>query len=75
MNFDNIKNKLVGSKDQVEKGLGKAGDMAKAKFGHDKEVDKGVDAANHYLDNESLKSHGTPATPTSPPTVVDPDHV
>lgn len=76
MNFDNLKNKLVQSRDQVEKGLGKAGGMAKTRFGHDKQIDQGINAANTYLDNEAAKQHGTPAvpaTPTSPPMVVSPD--
>ncbi len=77
MDFNNLKQKLVGSRDQVGKGLGKAGGMAKAKFGHDKEIDKGIGAANTYLDNEAAKqpgAPGVPATPTSPPTIVNPDN-
>ena len=73
------------SRDQVEKGLGKAGGMAKTRFGHDKQIDQGINAANTYLDNEAAKQQATPtvptvqavptvpATPTSPPTVVNPD--
>ena len=53
MNFDDIKDKLVEEKDGVEKALGKVGDAAKAKFGHDDQIDKGVDAANSYLDKQS----------------------
>ena len=53
MNFDDIKDKLVEEKDSVEKALGKVGDAAKAKFGHDDQVDKGVGAANDYLDKQA----------------------
>ena len=53
MNFDDIKDKLVEEKDSVEKALGKVGDAAKAKFGHDDQVDKGVASANDYLDKQA----------------------
>ena len=53
MNFDDIKDKLVEEKDSVEKALGKVGDAAKAKFGHDDEVDKGVGATSDYLDKRA----------------------
>jgi MT0933-like antitoxin protein len=53
MNFDDIKDKLVEEKDSVEKALGKVGDAAKAKFGHDEQVDKGVAAADDYLDKQA----------------------
>ena len=56
MNFDNTKDKLVEEKDSVEKAIGKVGDAAKAKFGHDDQVDKGVGAANDYLDQQAEKT-------------------
>jgi hypothetical protein len=68
MDFNRLKTKLIDSKDQVSKGLGKAGDMAKSRFGHASEIDKGVAAADNYLDSEYAKEHGTtPTTTTSPP--------
>ncbi len=64
MDFNDIKNKLVDQKDKVEQGLDKVGDAAKAKFGHDKQVDQGIDKANDYLDQESAKRNQGPAEPT-----------
>ena len=66
MNFDAIKDKLVDSKDKVEQGLGKAGDAAKTKFGHGKEIDQGLKAADGYLDREYAKDHPQTGTDTPP---------
>lgn len=71
MNFDNIKDKLVGSRDKVGEGLDKAGGFVKTKFGHDKEVDKGVQAGKDYLDREAAATEH-PVTPVAPITPVTP---
>jgi hypothetical protein len=57
MDFGDIKNKLVDEKDKVEAALDKVGDAAKAKFGHDDQIDKGVNAANDYLDKQAAAEH------------------
>ena len=55
MDFNDIKSKLVDEKDKVQAGLEKVGDAVKAKFGHDDQVDKGVDSANDYLDKQAAE--------------------
>lgn len=64
MDFNDIKNKLVDEKDKVEQGLDKVGDAVKAKFGHDDQVDGGVDKANAYLDKEAAERNSGPGEPT-----------
>jgi hypothetical protein len=63
MDFNDIKNKLVDEKDKVEQGLDKVGDAVKAKFGHDDQVDSGIDKANDYLDKEAAERNDGPAAP------------
>jgi hypothetical protein len=50
MDFDDIKDKLAEQKDKVEDGLEKAGDFIKDKFGHDEQVDQGVEKAKDVIE-------------------------
>ena len=56
IDFDNLKNKaeeLVKEHgDQIEAGVGKAGEFAKNKFGHDETVDKVVDKIQGMIPGE-----------------------
>ena len=71
MNFNDIKNKLVDSKGMVEKGLSKAGDVAKTKYGHSAEIDKGIKAADSYLDSQYAKEHPQATDPTTATTTPE----
>lgn len=50
MDFDDIKHKVAEQKDKVEEGLEKAGDFVKDKFGHDDQVDTGIDKAKDAVE-------------------------
>jgi hypothetical protein len=71
VDFSDIKNKLIEERDSVEKALEKTGDAVKAKFGHDDQVDKGVAAANDYLDRQAA----TASADTAPADTVPADTV
>ena len=50
VDFDDIKDKVAGEKDQIDEGLDKAGDAVKDKFGHEDQVDLGVDKAKDAVE-------------------------
>ena len=50
MDFDDIKSKVAEHKDQIDKGLEKAGGLVKGKLHHDNEVDEGVEKAKDAID-------------------------
>jgi hypothetical protein len=56
INFDDLKNKAAGlvekHGDKIEEGVGKAGDFAKKRFGHDEQVDKVVDKIQDVIPNK-----------------------
>lgn len=56
IDFDNIKNKaddlLKQHGDKIEDGVGKAGEFAKRKFGHEETVDKVVDKIHDLIPGE-----------------------
>ena len=50
MDFGEIKDKILGHRDQVDKGIDKAGDVVKDKVGHEEQVDQGVEKAKEAVD-------------------------
>ncbi len=46
--FDDIKKLAEEHDDKIDEGLGKAGDAAGAKFGHEEQIEKGVDWAQQH---------------------------
>ena len=50
MDVGEIKDKILGHKDQVDEGIDKAGDVVKDKVGHAEQVDQGVEKAKEAVD-------------------------
>jgi MT0933-like antitoxin protein len=50
VDFGEIKDKILGHKDQVDEGIDKAADVAKDKVGHDEQVDQGAEKAKEAVD-------------------------
>ncbi len=63
INFDELKNKATDAlrehNDKIEGGLDKAADFAKSKFGHDSQIDSGVEKAKGFIN----KFDDTPDNP------------
>ena len=51
--MDDLKKLANDHDDQIDKGLDKAGDAAKDKFGHGEQIDKAVDKAQDATGNDS----------------------
>ena len=68
MDFNGIKNKLLGSKDKIEGGLDKAATLAKGRVrGHDDKIDTGVKKAKDLLAKADRGNPPPAAGPTIDP--------